>query len=331
MGKIDVLSRKFLEAPEVFADLCNLLYFQNRPVVRPGALSPFPGEASVVLGQGGRCLRVLTRRRDVLKQFAATPPPGGGSGRVLFGMEAQSASDPEMPLRMALYDTLCYTSQIEQLARGGLWDRRPGGRRAAGLVPVRTAVVYFGPGSWDAPTRIDELLDHPESWPGRPLAHEIDVLSLAGLDDRQLEGKCDALRCVAKCLRCSLDKRAIAGLGEDGLFRRVPNSVVDLVNAILNTNIKKDRHRRTTDMCKGMMELLEDTRAEGRAEGEAKGRAEGEAKGRAEGEAKERAKSRRGIRRLVGLLRKNQIPEPLILSSLTQGFFLKPEEAKSFL
>ena len=68
-------------------------------------------------------------------------------------------------------------------------------------------------------------------------------------------------------------------------------------------------------MCKGMMELLEDTRAEGRAEGE----------------AKERAKKQREIRRLVRFFRKSRMTESWIISSLTQGFSLKPDEAKSFL
>ena len=37
------------------------------------------------------------------------------------------------------------------------------------------------------------------------------------------------------------------------------------------------------------------------------------------------------IRRLVRLFQKNQMTESLILSYLTQGFSLKPEEARSFL
>ena len=49
------------------------------------------------------------------------------------------------------------------------------------------------------------------------------------------------------------------------------------------------------------------------------------------GACKGRGEKRRGIRRLVRLFRKNQTPEPLILSYLTQGFSLNHEEAKSFL
>ena len=106
---------------------------------------------------------------------------------------------------------------------------------------------------------------------------------------------------------------------QDELFSRVPNSVVDLVGALLKIDVRKSRGKETTDMCKAMEELFEEARTEG------------EARGRAEGEARGRAKRQADIRNAVQFLRRSRMSDKRILSSLAQIFSLEPDEARSFL
>ncbi len=337
MGNIDILSRKFLDDPLVVADLGNLLFFPDTSVIRPQDLSPCPVETSVALGRGTR-RRILARTRDVLKRFVPGPDAPADVGEIFIGLEAQTSPDPAMPLRVLFYDASLWHDQITLLGKKGLWPGYPGGRKwSAALIPVRTLVVYFGLDLWDAPTSLGRLLKHPDRWPGRPLEFRIDVITLAELDDRQLAGCCPALQCVAKCLRCGRDKKALEKLvDEDEIFRRVPNSVMDLVNAILNTHIRKSRNKETTDMRHAIQDLFDDKFAEGIAEGKAVGIAEGKAVGIAEGEARGKAvgiaegKSET-IREFVRSYRRSRMSRKRIQTFLVKHFSLKPEEAMTYL
>ena len=333
MSTIDTLSKSFLRDPEVVANLCNIHFFPDSPIVRPQDLVACPEESFIMLDRDGKKRRTLTRHRDVLKQCVLKSFAPDGKKKVFIGLEAQTKADWSMTLRVLIYDALSYLVQ-DAMGQDGRKGGPPGGSPPAKLVPVRTLVVFFGTGPWTAPTKMGDLLIQPNDWPGQSIdKNGIDVLSLSELDDRQLEGACDALKCVAKCLRYARDKQAMKKmLQEDELFSRVPNNVVDLVGVLLNVDIRKSRKKETTNMCQAIEELFADARAEGRAEGEAKGRAEGEAKGRAEGEAKGRADGRvEDICNIVFFFRQKRMSEKRIISSLVQIFSLKPEEARSFL
>ncbi len=317
MSTIDALSRSFLRDPEVAADLLNIHFFPDSPIVRPEDLIACPEESFITLDGDGGKLRTLVRHRDVLKQCVLKSFAPNGERKLFIGLEAQTKADWSMTLRVIIYDAMSYLVQDamgEDRRKGG----PPGSMPSVKLVPVRTLVVFFGTGPWGAPMSMADLLAQPDDWPGQSIdKNGIDVISLSELDDRQLEGKCDALQCVAKSIRNAEDKPAMRKmLQEDELFSRVPNKVVDLVGALLNVNIRKTRKKETTNMCQAIEELFADARAEGKAEGIAEGKAEGKAE---------------DIRNTIHFFRQSRMSEKRILSSLAKIFSLKPEEARSFL
>ena len=98
-------------------------------------------------------------------------------------------------------------------------------------------------------------------------------------------------------------------IAADRSFRSLSREAADVINALTGSNFEIQDGKESVDMCKALEDLVKESIAEGRAEGEAKGRAEGEAKGRAEGEAKGK---KEGIKEIVINMLKKNLPRDMI-------------------
>ncbi len=126
-------TEKILESyNDVFSDIVNVLLFQGRPVLSPDELED-QALRSYYKADG----RLYEIERDVAKRWK------NGNIRVAcIGFENQTASDPNMPLRVMGYDGAEYRAQL-------LGENE-------NLYPVVTLVLYFG---------------HNKPWPERAAEH----------------------------------------------------------------------------------------------------------------------------------------------------------------
>ena len=137
-------SEKILESyNDVFSDIVNVLLFQGRQVLAPNELED-QAPRSYYKTDG----RLHEIERDVAKRWK------NGNIRVAcIGFENQTASDPDMPLRVMGYDGAEYRAQL--LGENGSGDR----------YPVVTLVLYFGHEKpWNGPLSLKERLNIPQEF-----------------------------------------------------------------------------------------------------------------------------------------------------------------------
>ena len=130
----------------------------------------------VAVPYGNNAKIPVQKHRDNMKQWIASMQDGKAV-YVLLGCENQSEIHYAMPVRDMLYDGLNYASQVE-MARVSYKENGntltvdedgvkikitsaeflSGFHKGDKLIPVITAVVYFGADEWDAPMSIHEML-----------------------------------------------------------------------------------------------------------------------------------------------------------------------------
>ena len=176
MPKLDTETKAYMSRPAIFADVFNYLIYGGRQVIKPEMLqSVDTTEVAVLYGNNAKI--PIQKHRDNMKQWIASMQDGKAV-YVLLGCENQSEIHYAMPVRDMLYDGLNYASQVEMarvsykengntltVDEDGVKIRITSAEFLSGfhkgdkLIPVITAVVYFGADEWDAPMSIHEMLN----------------------------------------------------------------------------------------------------------------------------------------------------------------------------
>ncbi|MCR5754220.1 MAG: UPF0175 family protein [Acetatifactor sp.] len=141
------------------------------------------------------------------------------------------------------------------------------------LKPVITLVVYWGGDDWDDPRSLKEMLDTSDA---TILQHVSDYkLNLIVPKEIPDFGKFSTdFGTVIHYIAISNDMEALRKLIDDPSFQEVENECVRLINEFTNSNIPIEEGKECTNMCKGLSDLLEVERIEGRTEGRNAGRLE---------------------------------------------------------
>lgn len=160
------IAEKALEAyNDVFADIVNGLLFQGEKIVAEDEL-----EDRMPQGHYKSDGKLHEMERDVAKQWKK-----GKLHLAFLGIENQTASDPNMVLRVIGYDGAEYRSQLNGLEENGE------------KFPVITLVLYFGfQNRWNKAKTLLERLDVPEKF--RPFVsdYKINVFEIAYLSREQV-------------------------------------------------------------------------------------------------------------------------------------------------
>ena len=187
-GAIDTEGKKFLSNRELFADAFNYLLYDGKEVIKPDELRELDTtELTVPYGNNARF--PVQKYRDLLKVWNAMMDDS--AIYVVLGAELQDKVHYGMPVKNGLYDMLGYSKQIAEIKRsyqkkdskkkdkeGGEAEEGEltvengvlkikltheeflsGLRKGDKLVPIITAVVYFGEEPWDGPRSLYDLLD----------------------------------------------------------------------------------------------------------------------------------------------------------------------------
>ena len=158
------IAEKTLEAyNDVFADIVNGLLFNGEQVIKEDELEA-ESELSVYKADG----KLHEQERDVAKYWK------NGEIRIAFyGLENQTAVDPDMPLRVLSYDGAAYRSQLNLEGNPKRY-------------PVVTLVLYFGDGEWNKSKNLLGCLNVPEKLKPYVNDYKINLFEICKLTDSQI-------------------------------------------------------------------------------------------------------------------------------------------------
>ena len=158
-------SEKILEAyNDVFSDIVNVLLFKGKPVLSVNDLED-QAPRSYYKEDG----RIHELERDVAKRWK------NGSLRVAcIGFENQTASDPDMPLRVIGYDGAEYRAQLAN--------------KQTEFYPVVTMVLYFGhERHWSGQATLKERLSIREELDPYVNDYRINLFEIAFMEPEEVE------------------------------------------------------------------------------------------------------------------------------------------------
>ena len=247
-------------------------------------------------GRAGKKTDAVQRYRDLLK-FAVIKQDERTS-YVLLGIENQADVHYAMPVRNAIYDALQYGRQVADIAVGHRRNKKDftgksNGEYLSGFLkedcikPVITLVIHFGAEEWDGPLSLHEMMSVSDieilSFVENYRIHLIDP---AKLTEEQLNKFSTSMRDVIGYIKYSKNKNKLLEFLRADTHRSIEMNAVRVIKTITNTPIEVSEEEEGIEMCKAIEDLIAESEARGRAEGEVRGEARGRAEGETRGEAK---------------------------------------------
>ena len=232
-------------------------------------------------GRSGKKTDAVQRYRDLLK--SAVVKQDERTSYVLLGVENQTDVHYAMPVRNAIYDALQYGRQVADIAAEHRRNKKEfsgknNGEYLSGYLkedhirPVITLVIHFGAEEWDGPlslhemmsTRDMELLSFVENY-------RIHLIDPAKLTEEQLNQFSTSLKEVMGYIKYSKNKEQLLKFLQTDSHRSIEMNAVRVIKTITNTPIKVSEEEEEIEMCKAIEDLIFESEARGRVEGEAKG------------------------------------------------------------
>lgn len=222
------------------------------------------------------------RARDLICKVAL------GMNFAIVGIENQDEVDYEFPVRMMEYDATRYRQQVSKISKVvrkkqeelNAGEYMYGFKKESRLYPVVTFILYAGVEPWDGPLCLHDIIDFtdiPDSLRDLVQDYRIKVIDIRRLEDTSIF-KTD-VRQVFDFIRCAEDWDALYNLvSGDEYYQKMDEEAYEVVAKYANINdevVKVDEYKREDgriNMCKGIYDLMENSKAEGREEGREEGR-----------------------------------------------------------
>ena len=276
MGKPNVVTKQYMKDNARFADACNFFLFHGEQVIKPEDLTE-QDVTELALPKGLKGTVAIEKVRDILKGCCIKT--SNGITYLIVGIENQTDIHYAMVVRNMLYDALNYSSQVESCAKEHRKNKDvsdvnflSGFSKKDTLHPVITLTIFWNYGRWEAARCLHEMfdvqdkaiLDYVSNYKLNLIVPEeikdfekyktelgpvLEFISDAG-DGKRLE----------KALKEKEERWSVLGSEE-----------VNLLNICIKAKleIESDAEKGAEGkVCKGIRELEEMRRAEGRAEGE---------------------------------------------------------------
>ena len=246
------IAEKTLEAyNDVFADIVNGLLFNGEQVIKEDELEA-ESELSVYKADG----KLHEQERDVAKYWK------NGEIRIAFyGLENQTAVDPDMPLRVLSYDGAAYRSQLNLEGNPKRY-------------PVVTLVLYFGDGEWNKSKNLLGCLNVPEKLKPYVNDYKINLFEICKLTDSQISNFKSDFKIVADYF--AKRKKVPDYHGTSDTIKHV-DEFFKLMKVLTNDNKFETVYNEGIINNKGgvnMCDFLDTVEAKGMAKGIAEGKAE---------------------------------------------------------
>jgi len=268
MGKRDTYTKQYIARPLIFADAFNYLLYNGRQVIKPDTLKPVD-TTEVIVPYGNGAKTPVQKYRDNMKIWAAMQD--GKAIYVLLGSENQSNIHYAMPVKDMLYDSINYAAQVDsarQSYKSFKFDEDgvrisltqseflSGFRKGDKLIPVITAVIYFGAEEWDAPLSIHEMLDVDEELLPFIPDYRINLIAPANIPDSHFSTKESSGRFhtgFGTLMQVIKHQNEIGVADILSNAPKIDEASADMIAEVANIKFEKAVDEKgEVDMCKGM-------------------------------------------------------------------------------
>ncbi len=289
MGKIDTITKEYMENPVVFADAFNQFPYHGDQKIDPAQLTKLD-TTGIVIPYGADGAGVPEQKyRDVLKLLHAMTD--GDADYCVMGIENQAEINYALPVRNGVYDFLQLSHQVSEAANSHkqtLKGKRAGqpdqmqkkekttdGEFLSGfwktdcLIPVITLVIYFGSDDWDAPLSLKEMYSNTNSV---ILAHapdyHVNLIAPREMSDKEINEFHSNLREVMLYIKYSKDKKKLDKIiGEDPNFQRVGRQAANVINIVTGSKLKYPEGKGDVNMCLAIQQMREESELVGQIKG----------------------------------------------------------------
>ena len=279
MGKTDIVTKDYTEDNRVLADAFNVLVYEGKPVIRPEKLRPLDPTMIGVPYNANETELPVQKLRDSLK--CLTIMEDDNATYLLLGLENQTNIHYAMPVRDMLYDALQYTAQVEKITKERRNTKDPktvSGKKLSGaeylsgfgkddkLMPIITAVLYFGEGKWDGPRSLHEMLAlHDPKLLSFVSDYKMNLITPEDTPDEIIDRLDSSLREVLYFIKYSKDKAKLMELTQtDPRFKNLERKAARVIKTVTGVEVDVENEEEPVNMCQAMRELLEDANNEGR-------------------------------------------------------------------
>ena len=271
MGVMDTEGKQYLSNPVFFADAFNYLLYDGEQVIKPEELQELDTtELTVPYGNNARV--PVQKYRDLLKMWNAMMDDN--AIYVILGAELQDKVHYGMPVKDGLYDMLGYSKQIAEIKRSYKQDNTTeegeitvdngvlkikltseeflsGLRKDDKLIPIITAVVYFGEEPWDGPRSLYEMLNIPNEEMKRFIPNYwINLISPADMDDADFEKFHTHLGLAMKVIKHQSEDADQVIMATD--HEKIDPETAVFLNRAVNLQLEYEDEPGGVDMCKSM-------------------------------------------------------------------------------
>lgn len=270
MGKKDILAKKYMQNPERFADFFNGYIYNGENRIDWTKLSEIDSAMLADISfSDGKKSRAIQKIRDIIKH--AIIMKDDGLYYALLGIENQADIHYAMPVRTMLYDAIAYANQLEQIAKynreNKLCNSRDflsGIRKEDKLTPIITVTLYWGTDSWDAPTRLKEMLTESDAAVDK-LINDYDINLFSIIDKKSLPEYKTELGELFALLSARNDGKSMRKVvNSNDNYQSISPETAVMMRDFANVKLPRKTKEGGYDMCKAVMEIREEGREEGR-------------------------------------------------------------------
>ena len=271
MGLIDTEGKKYLSDNEIFADAFNYLIYGGKQVIKAAELREID-TTELAVPYGNNAKAPVQKYRDILKLWNAMMDDD--AIYIILGAELQDKVHYGMPVKDGLYDMLGYSKQIEEIRRSYRKQREEnageitaedgvlkikltseeflsGLRKGDKLIPIITAVVYFGDTPWDGPRSLHDMLDfRNDAIKSYVPDYKLNIISPADMEDEEFAKFSTDLGFAMEVIKHqSSDADEVI---ERTNHRMIDRDTAEFLNCAVKLNLEYEEEVGGVDMCLAM-------------------------------------------------------------------------------
>ena len=259
MAEKDVLEKRILQRPEIFAEVFNLFVFGGRDVIKAEYLQNI---SPAHRRDDGRW-REMTR--DVMKKYR--DPVKGNT--YYLGIENQEYHAEDMAVRIMGLNWNCYKEQFEN-------------NFIKYIHPVYTLVLNWRDYRWTEPHDLTDKFDPVEidESPELIMGYPIKVIDMMFLDKEVIMKMKTELKQICMVLISRSDRNELDRLLKDPEYEHLSVEAADLIAIKLNLQMpfkEEEREKGEINMCRAWEEIKQDEFNKGIEKGAAMQKAKDEA------------------------------------------------------
>ena len=283
MGKVDVVTKEYMQNNAVFADAFNYFIYGGKQVIQPEKLHEMdPEEILSLFDQENQ--KAVEKARDLLKK--TTFMSDDKAAYLIMGIENESKIRYAEPVKSGLYDFLRYAAQVRQTEKRHRnekgWKGHNSGEFLSGfykedkLIPVITLVILYGSEKWDGPRTLQEMMSIQDPEIQKYVAdYQINLIEPAAMGEEDLAKFQSDLGSVLGFIKYANDEAALNNLlSNDTSLKRLGTEAAQVIRVCTNTKIEIDDGEEEIDVCKAVDQMTERARQEGLRTGKSEGRLE---------------------------------------------------------